>query len=85
MHSVHHRSQGGTVRCHFIVFCVAKVILTCNRTLKGAASMYMAPLDFIIEIVAPYAAFVILIRTDLRFDLLLASIGTVFGEWECLL
>lgn len=48
----------------------------------AATAMYMAPIDFFIQIVAPYGAFLILFKTDWRFDILLASIGSVAAMYE---
>lgn len=48
----------------------------------AASAMYMAPVDFFVQIVAPYGAFLMLCMTDYRFDILLASIGSVAAMYE---
>ena len=48
----------------------------------AASSLYMSPLDFFVEIILPYGVFLCLIRTDLRFDVLLASLGSLLAMYE---
>lgn len=48
----------------------------------AASSLYMSPLDFVAEIVLPYGAFLCLIQSDVRFDVLLASAGSLLAMYE---
>ncbi len=42
----------------------------------------MSPLDFVVEIILPYGAFLCLVGTDLHFDVLLASFGSLLAMYE---
>ena len=48
----------------------------------AAASLYMSPSDFFIEIVAPYMTFILIFPTNFYFNCLLASIGSVAAMYE---
>jgi len=48
----------------------------------AASSLYMSPIDFVVEIVLPYGCFLALVRTHVVFDVLLASIGSLFAMYE---
>jgi hypothetical protein len=49
---------------------------------SAAASMYMASIDFMLEIVVPFMALFLLIESDWRFELLVASVGTLSPVFE---
>lgn len=80
---------------HDVVFYVGHKLLHTNflykhvhylhhRSLGGSAasSMYMTPIDFFVEIILPYSVFLALVGTDTRFDVALASIGSLFAMYE---
>jgi sterol desaturase/sphingolipid hydroxylase (fatty acid hydroxylase superfamily) len=48
----------------------------------AATSMFMSPIDFILEIIAPYGTFLLIVQTDTRFNILLASVGSVAAMYE---
>jgi sterol desaturase/sphingolipid hydroxylase (fatty acid hydroxylase superfamily) len=48
----------------------------------AASSLYMSPLDFVVEILLPYGAFLCLVATDLRFDVALAAGGSLLAMYE---
>lgn len=48
----------------------------------ASASLYMSPIDFVVEIILPYGCFLALVETCLVFDTALAVVGSLFAMYE---